>query len=65
MLFVLSTSLIWAIETGTWLVSKGMPILRRVMDSINRPVYSLIHHGWGELRDRCLNQQAIQDLIPL
>ncbi|PRY27416.1 hypothetical protein CLV58_13349 [Spirosoma oryzae] len=58
-------SLIWAIETGLWLLDKGILIPSRVVDSISRQVYSLFRHGLDELRDRCLNQRPINDLIPL
>ena len=65
LLFILSMGLIWAIETGTWLINKGIAIPGRVVDSVSRQVYSVFRHGLDELRDRCLNQRPIQDLIPL
>ena len=65
LLFVLSMGLIWAIETGSWLINKGIAIACRVVASISRQVYSLFRHGLDELRDRCLNQRPIEDLIPL
>ena len=65
LLFVLSMGLIWAIETGLWLIKKGVAIPCRVVETVSRRVYSLFRHGLDELRDRCLNHRAIQDLIPL
>lgn len=65
LLFVLSMGLIWALETGLWLVAKGVAIPARIVQQVSRQVYSLFRHGLDELRDRCLNQRSIQDLIPL
>ncbi|PRY19411.1 DDE family transposase [Spirosoma oryzae] len=73
LLFILSIGLIWALETGHWLLGQGQRLpLRLVKASINtaggpiyRRVYSLFRHGLDELRDRVLNHRPLIDLIPL
>lgn len=73
LLFILSIGLIWAIETGHWLIGQGQRLpIRLVKESINTaggPIYrrvcSLFRHGLDELRDRVLNHRPLIDLIPL
>ena len=71
LLFVLSIGLMWAIETGTWLLQQGKCIATRVVKQLTqsdpaaevsvvtpkpgRAVYSLFRHGLDELRDKVLN----------
>jgi hypothetical protein len=79
LLFVLAIGLMWAIQTGEWLIEQGHAIATRVVkppvavgdepvaDAVEqrRAVYSLFRHGLDELRDRILQQQPILYLIPL
>jgi len=65
LLFVLSMSLIWALETGQWLIKAGKLIPLRTLSGKSQPLFSLFRHGLDELRDRVLRQQSIQELIPL
>lgn len=65
LLFVLSMGLLWAIETGLWLLKKGVRIRCRIVDGIRRQVYSLFRHGLDELRDRCLNHRPVEGVVPL
>lgn len=65
LLFILSMTLIWAIETGEWLLSKGQKrATRKVADKLQN-LYSLFRWGLDELRTRVLNNQSVQQLIPV
>lgn len=65
LLFILSMSLIWAVETGEWLVASGHLIPTRQMRDHAQNVLSLFRHGLDELRDRILNGRPITHLLPL
>lgn len=75
LLFVLSLGLVWAIQTGQWLIEQGQAIPQRVVKAANqtettagvtkRKVYSLFRHGLDELRDRVLGNRPLSPLIPL
>jgi hypothetical protein len=69
LLFVLSLGLVWAIQTGLWLVEQGQGIAQRLLKQADesaptqkRNVYSLFRHGLDELRDRVLSHRPIPDL---
>ena len=65
LLFILSMSLIWAVETGRWLVASGYPIPTRQVREQCQILLSLFRHGLDELRDRILNGKPITHLLPL
>lgn len=72
LLFVLSLGLVWAIQTGQWLIQQGQVIPQRVVnqvdktaDQIKRNVYSLFRHGLDELRDRVLGNKLLLQLTQL
>ena len=75
LLFVLSLSLVWAIQTGQWLIRQGQAIPQRLVKAANqaeatagatkRNVYSLFRHGLDELRDRVLGNRPLSQLVPL
>lgn len=65
LLFLLSLSLIWALETGAWLLRAGYRIPTRKLGDRCQTLLSLFRHGLDELRDRILNGQPIGHLLPL
>jgi hypothetical protein len=65
LLFLLSMSLIWALETGAWLVKTGHQIPIRKLGDRYQTLLSLFRHGLDELRDRILNGKPIGHLLPL
>lgn len=65
LLFILSMSLIWALETGEWLVKAGHKLPTRQLRARCQTLLSLFRHGLDELRDRVLKGQPIGHLLPL
>lgn len=65
LLFILSMSLIWALETGAWLVKAGYRLPTRQLRDRCQTLLSLFRHGLDELRDRVLKGQPIGHLLPL
>lgn len=51
LLFILSMSLIWALETGQWLLKAGHKIPTRQVRKRCQTLLSLFRHGLDELRD--------------
>lgn len=65
LLFLLSMSLIWALETGEWLIKAGHKIPTRKLGDRCQTLFSLFRHGLDELRDRILNGKPVGYLLPL
>lgn len=65
LMFVLSMALVWAVETGQWLLKEGQKRATRWVDDQLRYLYSLFRWGLDELRDRVLNNKPINKLMPV
>lgn len=65
LLFMLSIALVWALETGQWLLATGRKRASRQFNGQVRYLYSLFRWGLDELRDRVLNNKSIHSLIPV
>ncbi len=65
LLFILSMSLIWALETGQWLLKSGYKIPTRKLRDQCQALLILFRHGLDELRDKVLSGRSISHLVPL
>lgn len=65
LLFVLSMALVWAVETGQWLLGQSQKRATRNLAGQLRYLYSLFRWGLDELRDRVLNDKPLLSLIPI